>query len=165
MFVSGCTPLKGLVRKRLVPFLFASKAEFTATDNKGNFEPLSTTEKATVTCTKYAPTPAHSVVAVGSRIYTDRESTKSVGEVIQLDSTGTVGVAMVQLAVLDNRSGNFVVRAPAATAGAGAAGEEEDGPQQAETPSPSDEVSYISTFRPDWFTGLDAKTGNLVESN
>jgi hypothetical protein len=152
------------VRKRLVPFLLASKAEQPASGNAGNFEPLSSTLKTSLTAMDYAPAlpSSGSILGVGSRVYAEKDSNKSIGEVVHLDSSGTIGVAMLQQAVLDGRAGNFVVRAPVTKEGAGE--DEQQGEEgNSETGGLSSEVGYISTYRPDWFTGLDEKTGNVLD--
>ncbi len=155
------------MRKRLIPFLLAADSGSTTTLNTGAFDPLSEELKRALTAAAYTGLPqlaALSPVVVGQSVFADAESTKSLGEVVHVDSTGTIGVAMIQQAAVVSRVGNFVVRSVTKeisadqhdTAvdeeGAAEKGVKEYGP-----------VSYISTYRPDWFTGLDERTGNVID--
>lgn len=162
--------MQGLVRKRLVPFLLAPDAATSATGNTSTFEPLSPVLRSKLTTFAYTPekplSPEERVLGVGSRVYADRTSSKSIGEVVHLDSTGTIGVAMLQQAALLGTTGNFVVRAPVPKAeGTQEQIDTEDRDHAAEgSVSMDGAVGYISTYRPDWFKGLDPKTGNVLDA-
>ena len=163
--------LQGLVRKRLVPFLLAENASIRSTANSGPMEPLNADLMKKIIDIDYPQSCLklpESVVSVGSSVYVDAVTTKSIGEVIHLDSTGTIGVAMIQQAVLQEESlvkSNFVVRAPIAKTGSvdpSDASAESDAPAS-KTINLDAPVSYISTFRPTWFQGLDERTGNVAD--
>lgn len=96
---------------------------------------------------------------MGAQVFADSASPKSIGEVVHVDSTGTIGVAMLQQASLVNSQGNFVVRS---RAGAPVSATEDVEPE-ASVIDVNAPVSYISTYRPDWFQGLDERTGNVLD--
>ena len=155
------------MRKRLVPFLLAADSSSTTTSNTGAFDLLSEELKRTLTAATYTGLPqlvALSPVVVGQSVFADAESTKSLGEVVHVDSTGTIGVAMIQQAAVVGRVGNFVVRTVTKETSAdqhdGAVDEEGQADKEVKEYGP---VSYISTYRPDWFTGLDERTGNVID--
>jgi hypothetical protein len=160
-----------LVRKRLVPFLLADSATTNATGNATAFESLPADLKERLLAFHYTPSVSaesnNSVLGVGSKVFADATSSKSIGEVVHLDSTGTLGVAMIQQAVVTSSSGNFAVRAPVPKVPGGAdeaAAEAQAAEEAAATAaSLSEPVAYISTYRPDWLQGLDEKTGNVVD--
>jgi hypothetical protein len=163
--------LQGLVRKRMVPFLLADSATNSATGNTAAFEPLRAELKERLLSLSYTPAMGdhrgESVLGVGSKVYADAVSSKSIGEVVHIDSTGTLGVAMIQQAVVITSSGNFAVRAPVpkipgVTEDAADAQAAEDAASSAAV-GLSGPVSYISTYRPDWLRGLDEKTGNVAD--
>lgn len=163
--------MQGLVRKRLVPFLLAPDAATSFTGNTSTFEPLFPALRSKLSAFAYTPerplSPAERVLGVGSRVYADRTSSKSIGEVVHLDSTGTIGIAMLQQAALLGTTGNFVVRAPVPKAeGAQEQIDTEDRDHHAAEGSVSMDgaIGYISTYRPDWFKGLDPKTGNVLDA-
>lgn len=156
------------MRKRLVPFLLAPDSTTATTQNATAFEPISEELKRALTATSYAGLPqlaSIEPVHTGLTVFADAEATKSLGEVVHVDSTGTVGIALLQQAALVGRVANFVVRKVTTTStqevvGDEVAGEEGVAEQGVKEYGP---VSYISTFRPEWFKGLDEKTGNVID--
>ena len=164
------------MRKRLVPFLLARSAHEHAAGNMERFQPLSAELKDKLCDFKYDPSDSmivDSVLGVGSRVYADVDSAKSIGEVVHVDSTGTIGVAMIQQAALSlssttadansstssNAAINLVVRKPVSAQ----PGEEEAGSSSVVLEGLDSGVGFISTFRPDWFHGLDERTGNVQD--
>lgn len=154
------------MRKRLVPFLLAPDSTTATTQNATAFEPISEELKRTLIATTYAGLPQHASlepIHAGLSVFADADATKSLGEVVHVDSTGTVGIALIQQAALVGRADNFVVRKVTTTqevATEDAAVEEGVAEQGVKEYGP---VSYISTFRPEWFKGLDEKTGNMID--
>lgn len=172
------------MRKRLVPFLLAPDSTTSSTNNTGTFEPISESLKSQLTTRDYsglASTATLARIMTGAQVYADLASSKSIGEVVHVDSTGTIGVAMLQQAALVNSQGNFIVRPRPVEATGGELEVEVGGelPAQSSGSSPSEgepesaaapavfdanaPVSYISTYRPDWFQGLDERTGNVLD--
>ena len=153
------------MRKRLVPFLLAPDSTTSSTANTSTFEPISATLKSQLTARDYSGLPSLSDtprIIVGAQVYADSASVKSLGEVVHVDSTGTIGVAMLQQASLVNSSGNFAVRPRISAAVAVSSSAEEAEPESVAVDAGAP-VSYISTYRPDWFHGLDERTGNVLD--
>lgn len=106
------------------------------------------------------------VVSKGSKIYLNSEGAdlKSIGEVLFVDRSQSVGVAVVNLAaVRDSDSGHFVAISTAADAAA----EEVDDVDAESDSTPATEteptaVADIHVITPWWLTGLDEKTGNML---
>jgi len=156
------------VRKRLVPFLLAADSSTSATGNAGAFETLSEELKRTLTDTSYTgPSDAQQLVETGYSVFADGTSTKSLGEVVHVDSTGMIGVAMIQQAALGSQKGNFVVRRVTQPDGTSAVPEDASGPGDGDVATEGVKeygpVLYVSTYRPDWFQGLDERTGNALD--
>eukprot|EP01032_Pedospumella_encystans_P008751 gene8751-10353_t len=180
-FTKGCyvgqeltarTKFKGLVRKRLVPFLLAADSSTSATGNAGAFDTLSEELKRTLVDASYTgPSDAAQLVQTGYSVFADATSTKSLGEVVHVDSTGTIGVAMIQQAALGSQKGNFVVRQVIQPDGTSAVQEDAAASNDGDLAAAGAEQSakeygpvlYVSTYRPDWFQGLDERTGNVLD--
>ncbi|KAJ1436651.1 hypothetical protein B484DRAFT_416812 [Ochromonadaceae sp. CCMP2298] len=137
------TKFKGLVRKRLVPFLVAPDGSVRTTQNAGPLEPLPQSVFEQVLSGAFVPAAA---LAVGSKVFSaTTPQGKSIGEVVHLDASGSVGLVMMNIAALESAGAeNFIVRKPT---DANDAGEEQE---QSEGES-SDTEAYISTFKPAWF--------------
>lgn len=155
------------MRKRLVPFLLAPDGATSTTHNSSAFEPLSEELKRALTVDTYTGLPQHAALApivVGLSVFADAASTKSLGEVVHVDSTGTIGVALIQQAALSGRIDNFVVRQ--VTQEASTVAEDASAPEEGAAEQAAKEygpVAFISTFRPEWFAGLDERTGNVID--
>ncbi len=107
----------------------------------------------------------------GYSVFADGTSTKSLGEVVHVDSTGTIGVAMIQQAALGSQKGNFVVRRVTQPDGTSAVPDDASGPGDGDVAATGTDqgakeygpVLYVSTYRPEWFQGLDERTGNVLD--
>ena len=166
---------QGLVRKRVVPFIVADTADTHAVNVTGTFDVLSDELK-----NKYLNDALNSAndadlservqqtqIQVGAKLFRTEQSTKmtAIGEVVALDTTHKIGLALVNLEALYTTVGNFaVINVPKSDSGA--EGEADEQSSAASTTSVNvhtmlaeGKVGYISTFRPDWFEGLDVKTG------
>lgn len=89
-------------------------------------------------------------------------SAQAVGEIIQVDPTGHAGLVMMNLETLHSNQGNFAVipsRDGDSSEEAGAEGLPAATKTVTERQSTDSEyISFISTYRPAWFHGLDEKT-------
>lgn len=195
-FTKGCyvgqeltarTKFKGLLRKRLVPFLCSSDADTPATGNQAAFEVLSSDVKASkrteLLGSKLVPKEQGSVT-VGMKLYkritNSSESGAAsasaehyllnehpIGEVVVTDLGGQIGVAMVNLETLFSyKEGNFVaIMAPKAddnteptTDDLAQAQAKAQLQASSDLTSKDTVLSFVATFRPAWFHGLDEKT-------
>lgn len=163
------TKFKGLVRKRLVPFLASQLADVPMTGKSHAFEPLSQTVRDSAFSQLINRTEFDSGVEVGMKVfkriegdvtaqhYLDNE--QAVGEIVATDLTGRLGVAMLNLeSLFSYEKGNFAVISVPKTP-EGEVAENASKPQVL-----SEKVSFVSTFKPSWFQGLDEKTNLPVDA-
>lgn len=161
------TKFKGLVRKRLVPFIVSEHATSPATNATKAFEPLDNKIKENYR-TKLLQQTSVDALAVepGMKLfkfnkdessvqhYADNE--QSIGEIVATDATGLLGVAMVNLeSLFSYDQGNFAVAHVSKPDGDAAPENAEVKVSQGKT---SDHLHFIATFKPSWFHGLDEKT-------
>lgn len=95
---------------------------------------------------------------IGKHGFSDYKEESSIGEIVHTNKEGTLGLAMINLEALFAHNGDFIVlNMPREEASS------EDAPNTAATQPVGDEiVRYISTFKPQWFQGLDQKTNIKV---
>jgi hypothetical protein len=102
------------VRKRLVPFFIAKDATSSFVDTAGLFGPISSEikQRCMSQLSSIAPdAAAECEIAVGDAVFPVASSTsssakKAVGEIIHLDRSRSMGVALMQSAVLLHPSGS-----------------------------------------------------------
>lgn len=164
------TKFKGLVRKRLVPFLASQHGDTPATGTPQAFEPLSPIVRDNAFSQLITHTEFDSGVEVGMKLfkridgdvtaqhYLDNE--QAIGEIVATELTGRLGVAMINLeSLFSYDKGNFaVISVPKAPEG-GEGTESESKPRVL-----SEKVGFVSTFKPSWFQGLDEKTNLPVDA-
>jgi folate-binding protein YgfZ len=170
------TRYKGLVRKRLVPFLTSASPDKTATEQTGSFDilspsfikhklqeilslPISTSSASSSTIQKGMKIFKLVPTAVGKDQY---KTAQAVGEIIQIDSTGQAGLVMMNLDTLHINQGNFAVmsmpRESSDSNEADTAQTTDGATLQQQQSDESNHIGFISTYRPVWFHGLDEKT-------
>lgn len=143
------TKYKGLVRKRMVPFVASSSA----TTAEVPFGPLASQQLVSSASVMKAHSKLHLLSNVrssadGTGTGTVSSSSQAIGEVVQA-AKHSIGLALVNLETLFTASNcQFAVVDPSPAAEEGAAVEEHAMPV----------VGYATPFRPQWFTGLDEKT-------
>ena len=165
------------MRKRLVPFLVVEKPSKSVAPNQTAFEPLKEPVKQLILNEidqDYLNKASKSSDSIwlGAKLYleqvgspTAKSSTASdetssakedsaIGEVIHMSNNGMIGIAIVQLSSLyESTVSTFVVK-PKST---------ESADINANQSNQSSSAMYISTFRPDWFHGLDRNTNVRTE--
>jgi len=150
------TRYKGLVRKRLVPFLRSPSLEKHVTNNISAFELLpeeimkkilSGTEEGNLYGSEFS-LPG---IKQGSKLYKNVDEA-SIGEIIHTNSNGSIGLAMVNLDALLHHTGNFTVVESVTE------NEKDETLSQSNNERTPNVPQYIATFRPTWFHGLDEKT-------
>jgi folate-binding protein YgfZ len=164
------TKFKGLVRKRLIPFLVSQKEE----SANAPFDPLTPELRAKVvkelssstTTTDQSVETGMKVFkrsATGNSVEWYGEHEQAIGEIVATDMTGKIGVAMINLeSLLSYSQGNFVVAHTVSPSAPDAGGDPVQAVTEDKAPKVSDRLRFITTFKPIWFHGLDEKTNLQV---
>lgn len=164
------TKFKGLVRKRLVPFLVSEHGDAPATGKAQAFESLSPIVRNSAFSQLIKHTELNSGVEVGMKVFKRiegdvtaqhyLENEQAIGEIVATELTGRLGVAMINLeSLFSYEKGNFAVISVPKTPEGAEATENESKAHVA-----SEKVSFVSTFKPSWFQGLDEKTNLPVDA-
>ncbi len=166
------------MRKRLVPFVVspsatgrmwdtanlslpvAKQSAFDVLDNK-TIEELFTT----ISRSNNEPSGVGKQIAAGDEVHglaantedavgsdVGRGAFQPVGHIVHVHKSKLAGLALVNLASLYRMKENFEVHSPSQSVG-----NVGSSPPQLAGPQPP--LSFISTFRPQWMTGLDMQTG------
>lgn len=164
------TKFKGLVRKRLIPFLVSQQEE----SANAPFDPLTSELRAKVVneLSSSTTTSDQSVEtgmkvfkrsATGNSVQWYGEHEQAIGEIVTTDMTGKIGVAMINLeSLLSYSQGNFVVAHTVSPSAPESGGDPVQAVAVDKAPKISDRLRFITTFKPTWFHGLDEKTNLQV---